>query len=136
MPELARVLIVDSDQTVRSRLFTALLDLAVYSDTAAGAPEAIEHFSAREYGLVILDLRVTDAESVLQAVQGVPRDRRPMVIGTGERDMAQELDADLIQIVIRKPMAVRQLAEVVRSCLEAAPRWRHAPESQSDEATL
>ena len=133
MSELARVLIVDADQTVRSRLFTALLELQVYSDTAGGAPDAVEQFGGRDYGVVILDLRVPDAESILRAIRDVPRDRRPMVIGTGERDMAEELDADLVQIVIRKPIALRQFAEVVRSCLEAAPRWRHAPGVQSVE---
>lgn len=124
---------MEADQSVRRRLFKALLDLQVYSDSAGGGAEAIAHFTSREYGVVILDLHLEDAEAVLEAINKAPRDGRPMVIGTGERDMAHELDADLMQIVIRKPIALTQFAEVVRSCVEAAPRWRHAPEVQSDE---
>jgi DNA-binding NtrC family response regulator len=124
MSTLARALIVDVDETVRLRLFRALLERQVFSDTTGHAPGALDCLDGRDYGLVILDLRLEDLIDVLAAVGRIARDRRPMVIGLGERDVAHELDDDLIQIVIRKPIALGQFADVVRRCLDSAPRWR------------
>lgn len=132
MSELSRALIVEVDDKARRKLFSALLDRDVFSDTAHDCKGALECLRGGEFGVVILDLHLTDCDDVLAAIQRLPAARRPMVIGTGERDMTHELDDNLIQIVIRKPIALRQFADVVRSCLEAAPRWRRA--SGSDQA--
>jgi DNA-binding NtrC family response regulator len=119
---------------VGRKLSGALLDKAVMSDTALDAARSIHLLAGADFGVVILDLLLPDAAAVLRAIQVMPPERRPMVIGTGDRDMAHELDDNLVQIVIRKPIALRQFAEVVRSCLEAAPRWRRSStSSQSDE---
>lgn len=134
MSELSRALIVEVDDNVRGKLFSALLDREVFSDTAHDCKAALECLQAGEFGVIILDLRLPDCDDVLAAIQCLAADRRPMVIGTGDRDMTHELDDNVIQIVIRKPIALRQFADVVRSCLEAAPRWRRASESdQSGE---
>jgi DNA-binding response OmpR family regulator len=132
MSTLARALIVDVDETVRRRIFTALLERDVFADTASHAAGALEALGTREYGLVVLDLRLNEVDGVLDAIWRIARDRRPMVIGLGERDVAHELDDDLIQIVIRKPIALGQFADVIRRCLEGAPRWRVGPESAPD----
>jgi len=134
MSELSRALIVEVDDKVRRKLFSALLDREVFSDTAGDCRAALECLRGGEFGVVIIDLRLPDCDEVLAAIQGLAAERRPMVIGTGDRDMTHELDDNLIQIIIRKPIALRQFADVVRSCLEAAPRWRRASTSdQSDE---
>lgn len=132
MPDL-RALIVESNDKVRRKLFAALLDKNVYSDVAADEPAALEALEKNEYGVVILDLHFA-GDGILEFVRKLPPQQRPMVIGTGERDLTDELDDNVVQIVIRKPIALRQFAEVVRSCLEAAPRWRRATAAhQSDE---
>jgi DNA-binding NtrC family response regulator len=134
MSELARALIVEVDEKVRRKLFSALLDREVFSDTAHDANGAVAHLGSGRFGVVILDLLLPDSDRVLEAIQRLTPEQRPMVIGTGDRDMTHELDDNLVQIVIRKPIALRQFAEVVRSCLEAAPRWRKASAStHSDE---
>lgn len=134
MSELSRALIVEVDDKVRRKLFSALLDRDVFSDTAHDCKAALECLRGGEFGVVILDLVLPDCDEVLAAIQCLSADRRPMVIATGDRDMTHELDDNLIQIIIRKPIALRQFADVVRSCLEAAPRWRRATTSgQSDE---
>jgi DNA-binding NtrC family response regulator len=129
-----RVLVVEGDENARRKLFSALLDKNVFSDTTADAKSALDCLGGAEYGVVILDLLLAGCDQFLEAVRELPSDRRPMVIGTGDREVAHELDDNLVQIVIRKPIALRQFAEVVRSCIEAAPRWRRAAASnQSDE---
>ncbi len=133
MSELSRALIVEVEDNVRGKLFSALLDREVFSDTAHDCEAALECLRGGEFGVIILDLLLPGCDDVLGAIQRLPADRRPMVIGTGDRDMTHELDDNLVQIVIRKPIALRQFADV-RSCLEAAPRWRRASASdQSDE---
>jgi DNA-binding NtrC family response regulator len=134
MPELSRALIVEADEGVRRKLSGALLDKLVFSDAAADAASSMELLAGADFGVVILDLLLADAGVVLQAIQRMPPERRPMVIGTGARDMAHELDDNLVQIVIRKPIALRQFADVIRSCLEAAPRWRKASVSPQSDA--
>ena len=126
-----RALVVETNEKVRRKLFAALLEKNVSSDVAPDEPSALDHLRRAEYGVVILDLRFADG--ILDVIRAIAHDRRPMVIGTGERDLAQELDDDVLQIIIRKPIALRQFAEVVRSCLDAAPRWRRATARQSDE---
>jgi DNA-binding NtrC family response regulator len=129
-----RVLVVEGDESARRRLFSALLDKNVFSDTAAEAKSALECLGGAEYGVVILDLMLAGCDQFLEGVRQLPAERRPMVIGTGDREVANELDDNLVQIVIRKPIALQQFAEVVRSCIEAAPRWRRATAgNQSDE---
>jgi DNA-binding NtrC family response regulator len=129
-----RVLVVEGDESARRKLFSALLDKNVFSDTTADAGSALDCLRGAEYGVVILDLLLAGSAQLLEAVRKLPPERRPMVIGTGDREVAHELDDNLVQIVIRKPIALRQFADVVRSCIEAAPRWRRATATnQSDE---
>jgi len=126
MSDAGRVLIIEGDARVRRTLFSALLERDVFSDTVPSGEAAAEALRQRDYALVTLDLTLGEfeAEPLFAAIAELPRNRRPMVIGTGERDMARELDADVVQIIIRKPIAIRQFAEVVKSCVAAAPQWR------------
>lgn len=117
-----RVLIAEADPAVRRALFKAMLDRDLYSDTAADAGEFFERLQRQRYTLVVLDLALPGAttEEVLERFRGranEPVDDQPIVIVTGNPDGARTLDHDLVQIVLRRPIDVRQLSELAENCL-------------------
>jgi DNA-binding response OmpR family regulator len=114
-----RVLIAEADPAVRRLLFTALLDRDLYSDTAADAAEVFERLSQRRYAMVILDLGLPGAtsEEVLERFRGGAAIDRPIVVVTGNPEGARGLDHELVQIVLRRPLNLGQLAELAESCL-------------------
>ena len=114
-----RVLIAEADGVVRRRLFKALLDRDLYSDTAADAAEVLDRLAHRSYTLVILDLALPGAttEEVLERFRDLGTAQRPIVIVLGNPDGARGLDHELVQIVLRRPVDLGQLAELARSCL-------------------
>ena len=119
MERAERVLIAETDPAVRRRLFKALLDRDLYSDTAADAGEVFQRLSHRRYSMVILDLALpgATAEEVLERFRGGTAEERPIVIVTGNPEGARGLDHELAQIVLRRPLNLGQLAELVESCL-------------------
>lgn len=66
--ELARVLLVDDDLTSRLTLQTVLEAGGYQVDAAASAAEAIGKLDAREYELVLTDLRMEAPESGLKVL--------------------------------------------------------------------
>jgi CheY-like chemotaxis protein len=66
--ELARVLLVDDDLTSRLTLQTVLEAGGYQVDAAASATEAIGKLDAREYELVLTDLRMEAPESGLKVL--------------------------------------------------------------------
>lgn len=114
-----RVLIAEADPALRRRLFKALLDRDLYSDTAADAAEVFERLSRHRYSLVILDLALPGAtiEEVLERFRGGAASERPIVVVTGNPEGARGLDHELVQIVLRRPLNLGQLAELAESCL-------------------
>lgn len=49
-----------------------------------------------------------------------PASERPMVLATAGRDAKPNLDADLVQIVMRKPLRLADVADTIRSCVGSA----------------
>jgi two-component system OmpR family response regulator len=114
-----RVLIAEAEAPVRRRLFKALLDRDVYSDPAADAGELFECLAAKSYSLIILDLALPGAttEAVLERLRAIAKNERPIVVVTGNPDGARGLDHDLVQIVLRRPIDLGQLALLAESCV-------------------
>src|SRR4051812_2537552 len=63
---VARVLLADSDLASRLTLKTLLSKAGYAVDSAASASEAIDHLDAREYQLVLADLRTEPGEAGLR----------------------------------------------------------------------
>ena len=118
----ARVLIVDGDPNVRRSLCQRLLDNEVFSDSVSDGKMAMDALSDSKYAVVVLDLAISgvSAEMILERIASLPANVRPVVLGTGLHSAARSLDADVVQIVIRKPCDLAQLAEIVRSCVRNA----------------
>jgi DNA-binding response OmpR family regulator len=118
----ARVLIVDSDRRLRSQLYTRLLDVEVFSDSVSNANEALEYLRDRSYGLILLDLELPNDEafSVMNNVRMIALAERPMILATAARDAKADIDPELVQIVMRKPLRLADVADMIRSCVGSA----------------
>lgn len=114
-----RVLIADGDRRLRTNLYTRLLDADIFSDCVATANDAIEYMRDRAYGLILLDLELPNGEgyALIDQIRVLPKHQRPMILATASRDLQPNLDPDLVQIIIRKPLRLADVADMVRSCV-------------------
>ena len=118
-----RVLLVDGDELVRALMSKALLDRDVFCDSAVSARDALAQLAARPYALVLLHLEMEGAESVLDAIRAMSFPRRPIVLVTAEvRSPKDTIDTELVQIIIRRPLRVAEVAGMIRACLDFVPK--------------
>jgi two-component system, OmpR family, response regulator len=134
----SRVLIADGDPALRQRLFGRLVDLEITSDCVASGQDALEKLSEVAYTVVVLDLALpgVDAVQVLGRLAQLPS--RPVVLVTAEEQAARVFDLEIVQIVLRKPLNVDQLAELVRNCVRTVANRRtiNAPSPGKGPETL
>ena len=115
------MLIADSDAAVRQQLFSALLAVDVFSDCVSSVPDALAKVGEDAYGVVMIDIGLPggNPEQVIGAIALLPVGVRPVVLVVAANPaLARSLDVDVVQIVLRKPLALRQTVEVIRSCVE------------------
>ena len=120
-----RVLIADSDPHLRQLVFGALLAVDVFSDCVGTVPDALEKLRDETYGVVVVDVGLPggDPEQVVARIAELARDQRPVVLVLASNPTAaRSLDVDIVQIVLRKPIALRQTVELIRSCVSAPIR--------------
>lgn len=113
----SRVLVADSEDGVRTAMFRALLERDVFCDCVRSGGDAIVHLAERPYALVILDFSLPHAGAiaVIESLRMMSGASRPMVIATGNVDAST--DSDLVQMVFRRPLRIRDLADVVNACV-------------------
>ena len=122
MTQNARVLLVDADEQVRASLCSALLARDVFCDAAASAREALVQLGQRRYALMLLQLEIEGVEEVLDRVHSLPERPPPMVIITADvRSSKDAIDTELVQIIIRRPLKIAEVAGMIRACLEFVP---------------
>ena len=120
-----RVLIADGDMPLRQQLFSALLENDIYSDCVANTAEAIRKLNEETYGLIVIDVALPEGDVVyvIARIHQMPLALRPVVLVLAAKpEAARTLDVDIVQIVLRRPVVVSQLVELVRSCLRSAGR--------------
>jgi DNA-binding response OmpR family regulator len=129
-----RVLIADSDPPLRQRLFSALLDAEIYSDCVTNTTDALAKLAEEQYGVVVMDvaLPVGDAELIVERIARMPATLRPVVLVLAANpEAARSLDVEIVQIVLRRPVNLGQLVDLVRSCIRnSAPRTATLPIEQ------
>jgi DNA-binding response OmpR family regulator len=120
--ESARVLIADSDSGLRQQLYSTLLSHDVYSDCVSSTPAALAKLAEESYGVVVVDvaLQAGDVDRVIERIAAMPALLRPVVLVLAANpESARSLDVDIVQIVLRKPVNLSQLVDVVRSCIRS-----------------
>ena len=115
----SRVLIAENDPTLRHGLYRAMLDVDLFADCVGDASEALELVSERRYAIVVLDVTLAGgAEAVIDASQRLPHGERPILFATAEPENIGRLDAEAVQVVIRRPLRPREVAELARACVD------------------
>ena len=110
-------------------MFRALLDRGIFCDCAISGGDAIERLAGTSYALIVLDFSLpnTGAVAVIESVRAMPAAQRPMVIATGSIEVAP--DSDLVQMIFRRPLRVRDVADVIEACLAQVRTAWDAPRS-------
>jgi DNA-binding response OmpR family regulator len=122
MAHNSRVLLVDADEQVRAFLSRALLDRDVFCDAAVSARDALVQLGARRYALMLLQLEISGADEVLECIRALPANRRPIVLMTANvRSSKDAIDTEIVQIIIRRPLKIAEVARMIRACLEFVP---------------
>src|SRR6266850_2179264 len=125
----ARVLVADGEERVRTAMFRALLDRGVFCDCVGTGGDAIERLAGTAYALIVLDFSLPNAGAVavIESVRAMPPAQQPMVIATGSIDAAP--DSDLVQMIFRRPLRIRDVADVIDACLAQVRTAWDAPRS-------
>ena len=120
----ARVLIADTDPGLRRQLHKRLLQMEVLSDCVSDGRAAVENLREQSYSVVLVDLSLPQvaAEQILDRIRDVAADDRPVVLVLAAGSVTRSVDVDHVQIVLRKPCNIAQLADLVRSCVTTATR--------------
>jgi CheY-like chemotaxis protein len=122
MTQNSRVLLVDADEQVRALLSRALLDRDVFCDAAVSARDALVQLGQRRYALMLLHLEMAGMDGVLDGIRSMPVRSRPMVMMTADvRSSKDAIDTELVQIIIRRPLKIAEVAGMIRACLEFVP---------------
>jgi DNA-binding response OmpR family regulator len=117
------VLIADSDSHLRQLLYSALLAADVFADCVASVPDALQKIREEPYGVIVVDVGLPggNPEQVVAAIAEVRHSRRPVVLVLASNpSAARSLDVDIVQIVLRKPLALRDTVELIRSCVQSS----------------
>lgn len=127
--DVSRVLIADGDAALRQHLSGALWNFHVSSDTVTSTEEALAKLAEHEYGVVVIDVALArgDVERVIACIESMPALQRPVVLVLAANpESARSLDVEIVQIVLRRPVNLPQLVDVVRSCIRSHTRARDA----------
>jgi DNA-binding response OmpR family regulator len=115
------VLIVDDEKNIRLTLSQTLETLEVETDTAADGEEALAKLKEKEFGLILLDLKMPgmDGMEVLRQVSKIRPDIRIIILTAyGTVELAVEAmklgAADFIQ----KPFTPEEIRELVSRVLD------------------
>src|SRR5687767_754426 len=123
--DIPRVLIADGDAALRQQLFSALLSFDVFSDGVGTTTDALTRLAEERYGVVVVDvgLQAGDVDRVIAHIAGMPLAQRPVVLVLAANpETTRSLDVEIVQIVLRKPLNLPQLVDVVRSCVRSSQK--------------
>lgn len=140
-PDQTRVLVADRDVHVRQQLYGALLEMNVFSDCVGSTSDALAKLAEERYGVIVIDLELPpgNVNDVLRNIAAMPPRERPVVLAlAAQPETARSLDVDIVQIVLRRPIRLRQLLDLIASCLRSVGKETSAAPSEAadpDHAT-
>jgi DNA-binding NtrC family response regulator len=119
--EAKPVLIVDDEKNIRLTLSQALGALELETDTAVNGEEALVKLKERNFGLILLDLKMPgmDGMEVLRRVRD-PRPDIKVIIITAHGTIESAVEAMKLGAVdfIQKPFAPKEIRELVTRVLD------------------
>lgn len=118
MSDEPRVLIVESNHTLRALLFTVLRHQPVGVDTAVTAEDALEKARQCDYALAIVDMDMPNGvgEAFISRFHEQRPEATTFILAVRDPKNDVYLDAELISAVLNKPLEIDLLAELVREC--------------------
>lgn len=111
-----RVLIVEGEENLRRRLYGQLLDRDIFSDPVSTGKHALDHLAERSYAVVVLDLAISDIDAAQLLERVAAMASRPVVIAIASTENLRKLDTDVVQIVMRQPVRIASLIDLIESC--------------------
>jgi len=136
--DIRRVLIADADATLRQQLFSALLDIEIFSDCVANAGDALAKLTSESYGVVVVDVGLAgEIDALIGRIAAMPALTRPVVLVLAAHpEAARSLDVDIVQIVLRRPIRLSHLVDLIRSCAaQSGDRRTAEPPPPRDHAS-
>jgi two-component system response regulator PilR (NtrC family) len=116
-----RILVVDDDASIRRLVTTIVRRERLTVDCAVDGAEAIELLKKHEYSVILLDLMMprVDGFGVVNFIkQHPPHDKPIVLVITAYADQSfKEVDSSVVSGVLRKPVEVAELGEIVRLCV-------------------
>ena len=80
------------------------------------------HLGVHRYALMLLQLEMAGADDVVECIRALPANRRPIVLMTaGVRAPKDGIDTEIVQVIIRRPLKIAEVAGIIRACLEFVP---------------
>lgn len=133
-----KVLVADPDTVLLRQLHKRLQDAKIDADCVPDGRSALASLRANVYAVMLIDISLphTGSERVLEFVRHLPLADRPVVLVLADPVAARSLDVEVVQIVLRKPYGLRQLAELIQCCVETALAHRAQPEAGADEQAI
>lgn len=115
------VLIVDDEKNIRLTLSQALEPLGLQTDTAVNGEEALNQLKEKEYGLILLDLKMPgmDGMEVLRQVREIRPEIRVIII-TAHGTIESAVEAMKLGAVdfLQKPFAPKEIRELVSNVID------------------
>lgn len=115
------VLIVDDEKNIRLTLSQSLESLELETDTAVNGEEALAKLKEKDYGLILLDLRMPgmDGMEVLRQLREIRPDIRVIII-TAYGTIESAVDAMKLGAVdfIQKPFAPKEIRGLVSQVID------------------
>ena len=121
---LARVLVVEDDETLRALLAAALRDEGYDVATAADGFEAIRETRERPPDLILLDLLMPalDGLSFLDIYRQAPVPKAPILVVTGAPEYGRQV-MERVEAVVYKPFSMDRVLDLVRRHLGLDGAW-------------
>jgi len=138
-PKGMRILLVEDSAFNRMVVKSMLTGLGIVMDEAEQGAEALAMMCNNAYDLVLLDLRmpVMDGHEFTRALRKELRSNVPVVALTAGDDPEQELLAQGMNAVLRKPLDRARLMNTLAACVkEAGAPGGWTPDRSTDELRL
>jgi DNA-binding response OmpR family regulator len=123
MSDEPRVLIVESNDVLRTLLFTIRRHQPVGVDTAVSCEEALAKVSQCDYALALVDMDMPnhDGETFVARFNEERPGATTFILAVRDPKNDTYLNPDLVSAVLNKPLEIDMLSDLVRECALVVP---------------